>query len=253
MKNIGMTIMMVSAILAMIAGQGFSANKFNDGGTYNINYDIGSYPDYDNEVWVDYQAPGMQTTVNLFAGGNVGDLVGFNDSRINVLGGTVGAGVLEARDNSQVTILGGTIYSVMAFENSQITMSGGIVEDGGLGAYADSHVTISGGRINQGLWVLDNSQVTMSGGTIRDSIAVDAKLIIEGSNFAIGGSVVGYGQYFVSDIFGKRLTGILANGDVLNNQIEFYQNEGLITLTPEPATVTIMLLGATLCAIKRKR
>jgi hypothetical protein len=55
MKKIRMTIWMVSTVLVTAAGQGFGDIYLNDGATHNINYTVNDY------VWVDYQAPGMQT------------------------------------------------------------------------------------------------------------------------------------------------------------------------------------------------
>ena len=57
------SILVVVAVLGMATGQEFGLIQYKDGGTHNINSTI------NEDVWVDYQAPGMQTTVNLLRGG----------------------------------------------------------------------------------------------------------------------------------------------------------------------------------------
>ena len=126
MKNVRMTICLVAAVLVMVAGQGLGTIEFKDGGTYNINYPVC------DDVWVDYQAPGMQTTVNFLAGAEIPHpytLQGYNNSRFNISGGYLS--YLDAYDSSQVTILlGGWVGGyVFPHSSSKVVMSGGFVSN----------------------------------------------------------------------------------------------------------------------------
>jgi hypothetical protein len=83
----------------------------------------------------------------------------------------------------------------------------------------------------------------------------NGKLIINGSNFAIDGTPFVSGQ--ITSILGgdfsnepsRRLTGILANGDIINNQF-LIGNTAEIVLVPEPAT--LLLLGFGMVMLRRK-
>ncbi len=245
MKKVG-TVLVVTAVLIIATGQGLSA-VFNDGGTHNINSTI-----YEN-VWVDLQTPGMQTTVNLVAGGYIPphySLNGFNDSRINISGGKMD-GDLSAKDNSQVTISGGILNSYFYANNSsQITMSGGAVMIE-LSAKDNSQVTISGGTVGY-LNASGSSQVTVSGGIILSPLELsnNANVIMKGSNFAINGSPVGFGTILgVNNWPLRRLTGTLANGDIINTLFDI-GNDASITLVPEPTTLLLLGLGAVM--LRRK-
>lgn len=160
--------------------------QFNNGGTHDIGSSI------NDDVWVDYQAPGMQTTVNLIAGeGSSGSvsypyrLKGFNDSRINVSGGYVHE--FYANDNSQITLSSGEIYQLYISGNSQYTMSGGDMGgptyEGSIYASDNSQITVSGGSVGM-LSATDNNYITMSDGLVY-------QLVISGySQTTISGGLV---------------------------------------------------------------
>jgi len=276
MRNARMTICLVVAVLVMATGQGFGWTQFKDGGTHNIDYTI------NDDVWVDYLAPGMQTTVNLLNGGAIlypYKLQGYNDSRTNISGGSVGS--FYVWDNSQVTISGGEVQSYLyASDNSQVTISDGsggfffasdsthVTMSGGgmsqLNASDSTHVTMSGGSVNDVFRASGSSQVTMSGGTIGDysygiGLSQLAILIIDGSNFAIDGTPVGLGEIksilggsYSNDPF-RRLTGTLANGDILNNRFQIGESASIV-LVPEPATLLLLGLGVPIISgLRRKR
>ena len=119
MKNVRMTICLVTAVLFMAAGQGFGWTYFNDGGTHNVNYSIG------DNVQVQNGASGMPTTLNLLNGGSIGGvrLVALEDSRINIYDGSVSR--IAAGDNSQVTMSGGVVSGALqAFDGGHITIVG---------------------------------------------------------------------------------------------------------------------------------
>jgi hypothetical protein len=257
--------------------------QFDDGGTYNIDYEIR------DEVWVDYQAPGMETTVNWLEGARIPStarllgtevhptgykLKGFEDSRINVSGGSTWD--LYSHDRSQVTISSGSVETLFAFDSSQVTVSGG--ETGGpLYAYDNSQVTIFEGKIGYTLHAYDSSRVSWSGGSVGDSwytvsptgkwdghtednmyVDDEAILTIEGLGFAIDGTPTAYGD-ITSVLAGplddepvRHLTGTLANGQSIHN--DFYiGHEAKIVLVPEPATVLLLGLGGLAFLRRRKR
>ncbi|MGA2173043.1 MAG: PEP-CTERM sorting domain-containing protein [Sedimentisphaerales bacterium] len=251
MKNVRMTICLIAAVLVMATSQGFGVTEFKDGGTHNISSTI------NDAVWVDYQAPGMQTTVNLLNGGNINSFEGFNDSRINIFGGTAGYSIY-ADDDCQATMFGGTVDYFVAENSSHITMSGGTVVKS-LYAYGNSQLTFSGGIVENGyLFVYQNCQAEMSGGMVAGFLEVgdSATLIIDGSNFAIDGTPLSFGK--ITSILGgnyenetvRRLTGTLANGDIINNYFQI-GNTASIVLIPEPATLLLLGLGAAM--LRRKR
>ena len=83
-----------------------------------------------------------------------------------------------------------------------------------------------------------------------------ASLTIHGSDFAIDGSPVGLGE--ITSILGgsywyepyRRLTGTVANGDIINNQFRI-GNDASIVLVPEPATLLLLTLGV--LTLRKKR
>ena len=199
MKNARMTICLMAAVLFMSAGQGFGVIEYKDGGTYNINSTI------NDDVWLDYEAPGMQTKVNLF---------------------------------------NGSVLSFYAYDNSQVTISGGCVQ-GRVQAYDNSQVTMSGGSVAWGLAATGgNSRVNWSGGIIAQDIQLEqnAILAIYGSNFAIDETPFGFGE--ITSILGggfsdeayRRITGTLAFGDIINNLFQI-GNTAKIVLIYEPVGI----------------
>jgi hypothetical protein len=243
MKNVRMTICLMATVLGVAVEQGFGVTEFKDGRMHNISSTI------NDAVWVDYQAAGMQTTVNLLNGGSINSFEGFNNSRINIFGGTAGYSIY-ADDDCQATMFGGTVNYFVAENSSHITMSGGTVVKS-LYAYGDSMLTFSGGRVRDGyLFVYQNCQAEMSGGTVAGFLEVgnSATLIIQGSNFAVDGIPVNLGEItslggsFTNDSTGhynndqvRILTGTLANGDIINNGFQI-GDAAKIVLVPEPLT-----------------
>ena len=163
--------------------------------------------------------------------------------------------VFYAYDSSQATISSGSVNYLFAYDSSQETISGGSVIL--LYASNSSQITMTGGSISYHLEAFDSSQVTVSGGTITAGLLADntSKMIIDGSNFAIDGTPVGFGD--ITSILGgssahdphRILTGTLANGDIINTQFQI-GNQAEIVLTPEPATLLLLGLGA---AVLRKK
>lgn len=262
MKNVKMTICLVVAVLFMVVEQGLGNVQFNDGAIHNINYQINDMVD------VDVSSPSIGTTVNLLAGGTISTrLYGYNDSSLNISGGSVGGYGVFTADRSHVSMSSGSVPKIVAYGNSAITLSGGSVTSY-LQAADNSRVTMSGGTVQGSFQALNSSQVVISGGsmdsliltedhvTVRLSggtissagIQVRGSLIISGSNFAIDGSPVGFAR--ISSILGgaidresyRQITGTLANGDILNTKFRI-GDLATITLVPEPTTLVLLGFG----------
>lgn len=265
MRNVKMSIwvMVMSACLYTAPTFGQTPFDFDDGGIYYIDYEVCGY------IRVDYGAPDAGTTVNLLNGGKTwSNLNSYGVSKINISGGWVGSWLI-VYDNSNVNIFGGSVVSegIIAhnssqvdisggwiggyvgsqiYDNSQVNISGETTITGGLFVFDNSRVNISGGTIKRtgATWVLcvrNNSQVNISGGHIEPTggwfdIDNDGVLSIYGSDFAVDGILVAYGEYFSG---GKnvRLTGTLASGETLNNT---YGGVGKLVFVPS-STYTLTM------------
>ncbi len=163
-------------VLCLASPEVMAWTQFNDGATHDINYAI------NDDVWVDWQSPGMGTTVNLQNGAEIMstyEMRTFENSVVNMYGGSVYAYIaydssrldmsdggiyrLELWDSSQATISGGSIYTVDAFDNNQVTIAGGSVQT--LVGGGDSQIDISMGNVVN-LRSEGYSQVTISGGSM---------------------------------------------------------------------------------------
>jgi hypothetical protein len=240
MKNIGVTVCLMAVVLFMSARQGYGLIEYSDGGTHDITSVIS------DTVWVDHAAPGMYTTVNLLAGGNIGELSVYQDGRANLLGGTLMRtpwgydcyGHLYAYDRSQVAMSDGATGDLIAHDSSHLAISGGVVWDDVV-AYDNSQVTISGGILKNCLFLTDGSHVILSGGIIERQIYLRkwSTLTIYGSDFVFNGSPIGGSVLELHNLWSyppwSFLTGVLANGDALD----------VYLYTPEPAMVLLLGLG----------
>ncbi len=265
-------------IVLFLAGpQAMALTQFKDGQTHDINYEIA------DDVWVDYESPGMQTTVNWLDGGEMlpsYTLEAYEDSRINIFGGSIDYDFF-AYDNTRLIISGGSIGDDLhIYDNTQVNMSGGHIMDdfttygsshvimsgGSIGYFLrannNSQVKISGGTIADDLYSLDNTLVTLSGGSIGDELRADDNGIIkiQGSEFLLDGQPFDYGEltsilggYFVNEPC-RHLNGKLSNGGLIDN--DFYiGHDAKIILIPEPATLLLLGFGCfpILSGLRRKR
>jgi len=159
MKDSRMTIWVMVVVLAMAVGHGFGWTQYNDGGTHDISTTI------NDDVWVDYLAPGMGTTVNVLSGGSIPSpykIQGFNDGQINIDGGTVG-GEIYTYNNTQLTLNSGTLSSEsFCYNDTQVRINGGSLDI--VWAYDNTQATINGNSTGN-LVLCDNSQVTMNAGS----------------------------------------------------------------------------------------
>ncbi|MHC4654055.1 MAG: PEP-CTERM sorting domain-containing protein [Planctomycetota bacterium] len=233
-------------VLSLAASPVLGVVDFNDGGIYNIDYLI------TENVRVDYEASGMQTTVNLLDGGILSSrnfLAAYENSYVNILGGILGGG-LYAYGSSRVDVSAGTIWDdFWAYDSSQIAISGGqLIYD--LKVYNSSYVVFSGGQILGEMDVSDNCRVDILGGYISSELDFwDLAIVtIHGSNFAVDGQAFGYGE--LTSIFGaspgnepdRRLTGTLVSGEPIDNHF-YIGHDAKIILIPEPATIVLLALG----------
>lgn len=145
--------------------------------------------------------------------------------------------------SSQVNISGGHIDNwINSYDSSQVNISGGSIDDC-LNSYNSSQVNISGGRIG-GFFSSGSSQVNISGGSIGGDLELwgQSQIKIFGSDFAVDGLAVGYGE-LTSDVYGMRhLTGTLLNGEPINNNFQIGEDARII-LIPEPASLALFVLG----------
>ncbi len=255
-------------LLFGVVGNVNAWTQFNDGGVHNIGYIIM------DDVWVDYNTHGAQTTVNFLPGGGVGpgyELQAHEDSIINIVGGSIGddfhlynrsqssviSGIINdelySYDNSQVTVSGGNLTDLRSYDNSQLVVSGGDI--GYLRNNDNSQVTVSGGDMYR-LYSYDNSQTAMSGGIIGDEIILGQSgiLTFHGLDFAVDGTLFGYGE--LTSILGgsyddepsRVLSGTLASGEAIDNIIRI-GHSAKIVLSPVPIPSAIWLLGSGLIGI----
>ena len=232
---------------------------FDDGQTHNINYPI------NEDVWVDYQAPGMQTTANWLDGATTPqgiDLRAYQDSTVNFSGGWLGDD-LWALQNSKVTVSGGTVDGILfAGGHSRVTIYF-MALSSALRAFENTQVSVFGGKIGgpgSEFMVGERGQVTLFGGQIRGPYRIDGNgtLTIHGSDFRLDGQSVGYGELtsvlggFATDDPSRHLTGTLASGEPIDN--DFYiGHDAKIVLTPVPGAVILGSIGLAFAGWRLRR
>lgn len=241
MKKLSVFVCAIVIVFGVV-GTANALLQFNNGGIHNIDYVI------NDEVWVDYANPGAQTTVNMLSGGNVSGhiLQGFEDSTINVSGGTINW--LFFNDRSQGNLSGGTVLGTnMFYDNSRVTISG--TELFSITLLNNSELFMSGGRINVSLDGRDNTSLTVTGG-IFEHLRLDHNNVttIYGKDFAVDGTPVGYGEIF--SILGgdpgpdpnRILTGTLASGQTLYADFEIGNSAKIVLASfPEHSTLNEMV------------
>jgi len=219
----------------------------SDGKVHSIDYAV------NEEVWVDYQAPGVQTEVNWRDGAITPqgiDLRAFADSTVNFAGGWLGDD-LWALENSHVTISGGAIDGRLhADGHANVTMYDGRIAQV-LYAVGNAEVSIFGGSIGgpgSEFMVFGRSQVTVLGGEINGILRIegDGILNLQGSDFAVDGQPFGYGE--LTNLLGggatndplRYLTGTLADGGSIANNF-YIGHDARIVLSPVPVPSAVLL------------
>ena len=240
-----MKLNLVLATIVLLFGSSTTEayTDFNDGGKHIIDYWTTA------SVRVDWQTPQAGTQVDVVFGGSVEFLKAYNDSLVNISGGSTRSR-LETWDNSQATVSGGSVFGVVTARSSLFTMSDGTIERY-MSCNENSQVVISGGSIgsvsSDWLAVHDNSQLLIIGGTIDVTLwAYDnGQITVFGSAFAIDGIPVDYGQYSGRYRWCK-LTGTLINGEPLDCYFSIYDDASII-LAPEPAIEVYVDIKPTSC------
>jgi len=158
MRRRSVEILFAAAVLFVSESLVMGVIEFNDGGVWNIDYII------HDDVWIDYESPGMGTTVNILDGVRMPagcDLKSFEKSTMNIIGGSTWR--VWPCGNSQVNVFDGSIESLNAFDSSKVAVSGGWIEN--LSPSGNSQVTVSGGHIHYAR-PINSSEVNVGGGTI---------------------------------------------------------------------------------------
>jgi hypothetical protein len=194
---------------------------FDDGDMHTIDYFLNDKAEIrDNEG-------GNPTTLTLSSGGTIQwQLYSYGHSQFNLEGGTI-FNDIWLYDDSNVKIKDGYVKThLTAGGNSRVDISGCI--------YGEEY-------IGESVRANDNSTIFIRGGQFGLDTAFyafnNSTIIISGSNFNYD-----YGIYTRFDLPSGHLTGLLDNGDILNNnfQIEDYAS---IVLIPEPCTLLLLGLG----------
>jgi len=275
-------------VVCVAVPQAYAYIDIKDGQTHNINYQ------YNDFVRVDYGSPGLQTTVNWLDGASISGgytLKAYQDSRINIRGGTTGS-ALDAEDRSQITISGGTVW-LGAFGNSQVDILGGTTDNAQMGNYAqvnlyagsvgdfgltgNAWLQMSGGTVTGGIQASNTSRVDITAGIINGNVSGNfssqiyihgadiggnlrgernAILWIYGSNFAIDGITLGFGE-ITSTLGGGYYNEPYRRltGTLANGDSinsDFRLGQtSKIVLIPEPATLLLFGLGGLMLRKRR--
>lgn len=216
----------------------YSSLLFDDGGLHVVNSDI-------NDSVNIYDGPGPNPTiVNVVTNGSIADWLSVDDNSIvNITGGLIGT-YLWSYGSSQVNLSDGAIgRNLIAQQNSDILITGGMI-GGQLQALQNSSIFMSDGAIGGWLSAGDNGEIAVYGGVLNGDISVYDNGVIN-----IYGSGFNYPLGSISDLSGI-LTGTLSNGNPL--YVDFnINNNGVINIVPEPATLLLFGLGAFVLRKKR--
>ncbi len=257
---------------------------YDFGGEHDIDFVI------NDDVRVKNNSSNVPTTVNLLPNGSVtsymevwdtshvdiaggsifGDFYAYDDSRVSFSSGKAGQ-TFRVRGNSQTTITGGSIGKFQSEDYTQASISNASIGPYGMDPvgmsiqdYSQvtitnvsvghsvetshySQVTIYSGSFEDDIITHGNSQLSIFGGTIGDILDVyeQSVVTIHGSNF-------NYGYGGITNSTGI-LTGMLANGDPINNRFYVHDNASIL-LVPEPSTLLLLGLGVPiLSGLRRKR
>lgn len=260
--------------------------------SYAIDYNDGSHHIINGTsemIQVDWETPEIQTSVEIQDDASVSWIIGYEDSIIDINGGTTGS--VDAFDRCQLNISGGHFFQLFNHDNSFLTItngqldtlyqalgyctvdiSGGVLTEGAFIQFYSTGV-ISGGQLGN-LTVADYSQMTIKGGIFGEIYsgsyrrAIDyetgeytihsASITFEGADFAINGNPVNYGdsaRNYLTPInnwmSSGTLTGTLASGESIHSTIYIIEDSDIV-FVPEPATLSLLVLGAMLAGRKRR-
>lgn len=215
MTNARTIIRVMAVVLSVTSSPVLAMVHFRDGRSHFIYYEI------NEDFWIDWQAPGMRTRVDLHDGGSItypNDLQADEDSIVNILGGTIGDS-LYAFARSQVHMSGGSIgYNLKAYDSSYVDISGGSI---GSNLYAEgsSQVSFSGGSIGGRLYTWNSSQVNISGGSIVWGLEAYGSSRVDFSGGSIVSNLYADGSSQVSFSGGSIGWDLWANG---SSQVDIF-------------------------------
>ena len=203
------TILTGIVVFCLVSPLAMAWTQFNDGGTHDIDTEI------NDDVWVDWEAPAMGTTLTfLYDGFVTGDLKGFENSIINFTwAGQRSAGPVEIYDYSQVHLLpGGNIGSLSLHDYSGVDFTG-YSQITVLYAYDYSQVDFStapSGNVGS-IYAYDHSRIDLSSGYTGNLFAYgNSHMDIGGSP---GGSVRAHESSRVTILSGAEISGGLFASD----------------------------------------
>ena len=223
------------AVLCFGASQVMGWTQFNDGITHDVDFEI------NDDVWVDWEMPGISTTVNWNEGARLANpfkLTTFEDSIMNISGGVVDSGLL-INDRTKLNIYSGLVTMLSVFGNSEVNISGGtiggndavVIGSGSFAAYDTSIVNVTGGVVNA-LHAENSSKVTVSGGKFGQLHAESNNPVdISGGSinqlYASQSVIISGGA--IDWIEANWASEVLISGGLISLELRV-RNEGLITL-----------------------
>ena len=151
-----------------------------------------------------------------------------------------------------------TGYVLVDYQTPDMHTTVNLIDGGSINwfeCYGAGKIGVLGGTVEGTLCAFDNSQVTVSGGVLNGYLIVaeNGEMIIFGNDFSVDGEPVGFGKLTYvrgdgGDELARRLSGVLASGDRINNRFFIEDNSSSIILAPvssvpEPSGILILSMG----------
>lgn len=251
------SILVGLAFLLLGSQQVVAVMYINDGQEHVLDHD------WDLWLWIDYESPGMGTSLEIAPGGKVGRLTAYEDSIVRLAGGAISStfsmpdgGSLLAHDRSRIIMSGGSVHRYLdVTDNAQATIyGGGIGNRLHVSGYAQA--TVHNAVISR-LGATNSGNVDFLGGHISQKIFAGhgATITIHGSDFVLDGTPIDFGT--LTSINGgnytnepvRYLNGFSSNGGRITTEL-FIGNNAKVFLVPEPATLLLLSLGTVI--VRRK-